>query len=99
MLIDDLNVFFNEEEFAERHVVNEVEMTIVVDNDKLVDLKAKSQYASGISSAEKLIIVQKTEFGSKPAVGQIITVDDDIYRVVTVEEPLGVFEITLEANY
>lgn len=99
MINNDLNVIFNEDEFAQKHIVNGKDMVIVVDNGKLSELKAKSQYAESISTAEMLIIVRKSVFGNKPGIGSILTIDDDIYRVVMVEEQFCVFEITLEANY
>lgn len=98
MVESDLDMLFDIEMFAEKHIVDGKEMHAIVDNDKLADLKAKAQYADGIMSAELLIMVKSAEFGLKPAPMQIVSFNNDIYRIVTVFCSDGLYEIVLEAN-
>lgn len=98
MVQSDLDMIFSVDMFAEEHIINGKKMVVIIDNDKLADLKAKSQYADGIATAEMLILIKSAEFGLKPAPMQIVSFDDDIYRVVTVLSSDGLFEIALEAN-
>lgn len=96
---NDLNLFLDVRTFAENRNINGQDMAVIIDNDKLEELKAKAQYADGIGTAELLIIVRISDFGLKPATEQIITVDDDVYRVVSVLEANGVMEIVLRGQY
>ena len=100
MLENDLNnVFFNTDEFAEKHIVDDKEMSIIIDNEKLNELKAKSQYAEYIATCSMLIMVKASDFSYKPAIGQVISIDGDIYRANLVTETGMIYEIALEANY
>lgn len=94
------NVLFNKAEAAHEMIVNRVSMLVIEDNQKLEDLKAKSQYADAICTAEKLIYVRSKDFGAKPANGSVVTVDGETYRVSTCTDYGGClwYQIVLEAN-
>lgn len=90
-------VLFNTREAAELRMVNGREIPIIIDYERLQELKAKSQYADGISTAELLVFVQRKDLEYRPGVGGIINIGDDIYRVTSVSGDV-VLEIVLEAN-
>ncbi len=92
-------VLFNTNEKAVIRRVNGKEMTIIIDDDKLAELKQKSQgqYADGIYSASLLIFVRAKELTYRPAYDSDLEIGDRIYQVVAVsgEELL---QIILEAR-
>lgn len=96
VLKEDLNnVFFNNDEFAEYHSVDGINILIIIDNDKLKANKIKA--ASGTYSGDVLFYVQKSDFIETPAIDQRINLDGEIYRVNDVGEDNEMYEITLEA--
>lgn len=90
-------VLFNTREAAELRMFNEKEVPIIIDYERLQELKAKAQYADGISTAELLVFVQRKDLEYRPGVGGIITIGDDIYRVAAISGD-AVLELILEAN-
>lgn len=90
-------VLFNTTEAAQLRMVNDKEIPIIIDYERLQELKAKAQYAAGISTAELLIFVQRKDLGYRPGVGGIITIGEDIYRVAGVSGDV-ILELILEAN-
>lgn len=93
----DLNaVFLNPSEFGETHILDGRPMTVVIDSDKLADLKSKAQYADAIYSAEVLLFVKAADLGYKPAVGSHLDLDDDEYQVAQVSGDM-LYQIILEA--
>lgn len=93
-------VLFNEAEAAQDMTVNGTAMPVIEDNQKLEELKAKSQYADAICTAERLIYVRSKDFGAKPANGSVVTVDGETYRISTCTDYGGGlwYQIVLEAN-
>lgn len=94
---DLTNIFFTD--FAETHTVDGEEMEIVMDEDLIRKriTKIKSDI-EGIYVADVLFHVRKSEFGERPAFGQIINLDGEIYRVSDIQEDKGVYSISLVAN-
>lgn len=90
-------VLFNIREAAELMMVNGKQIPVIVDDERLRELKATAQYADGIGTAELLIFVQQTRLGYRPGVGGFITIGEDIYRVTSVSGDV-VLELILEAN-
>lgn len=76
---DDLDMLFDVTMLAEIHNVNGAETPVIIDNQRLLELKAKSQYAEGISTAELLFFVKCVDFVVKPTNEQEINFDEDIY--------------------
>lgn len=93
----DLSVFFNADEFAGEHILDGVPMAVIIDDDRLEDIKAKSQYADAIYNAEKLMFVRQDEWGIIPVVGQFVDLDGDVYRVMSVKGS-AVLEVILGAT-
>lgn len=101
--MDNKNVFMNQDEFAETHTINGVEMPCTIDNNELIDREKryqykKSLYADGIYLKQLLIYVRAEDFGPLPAIGRVITVDKKTYIVSDAINEDGIYSLCLEAN-
>ena len=99
MVKKDMETIMNIDEFATIHAVDGVEVPIIIDNSKLQENKAKSQYSDGINTGEILFFVKVSDLKFHPAIDQHIVFDKDEYRVVSVDELGLLYEITLRGNY
>lgn len=102
LIANDLKaVWYSElEEFWELHSIDKVSMRVIVDNDELIRRSAKRVYTasdSGLYAGHKLIMVQASEFGAKPAIGNQLLFDTRRYKVVDVDSQDGLYIIELEA--
>lgn len=100
---DNRTVFMNQDEFAETHLINGVEMPCTVDNNELIDREKryqykKSLYADGIYLKQLLIYVRAEDFGPLPAIGRVITFDKKSYIVSDAINEDGIYSLCLEAN-
>ncbi len=96
---DVKNVFMNPEEFGESHTVDGKEMSIIVDDNELIDREKKIKtMAEGLHKKRLLIHVSAEDFGSEPLIGRILELDGDYYEVADVSDEMGIYAITLEAN-
>lgn len=86
-LVEDTAVFFNLDEFAETHNIDGTDMPIIIDSDKLEELKSsRVNDFEGVYKAQLLFYVKKSDFGGKPAIDSILNMDDKTYRVVASSE-------------
>lgn len=94
---EDMEIFFNLDEFADNHRIDGVQMPLVIDVDKLDELKKNYKDADiqGIYKAKLIFHVKKRDFGRKPAIDAIINVDDRDYRVINSMEDAGVITVIL----
>lgn len=92
----DRSVFLNPDEFAELHVLDGVEVSVVV--DPLSDNAHPLAYAEGISIVRLTVYATPDALGYTPVQDQNIELDGDIYQVVQVAEEFGVLVIQLERN-
>lgn len=93
-------VFLNTGEFADRHIVNGREMSIVIDDNELLErdkAKVMGTAPDGLYKARRLIYVAKQEFGRRPAQDTMLTLDSKRYRVKACTEEAGMLAIELEA--
>lgn len=100
---DNRTVFMNQDEFAETHLINGVEMPCTIDNNELIDREKryqykKSLYADGIYLKQLLIYVRAEDFGPLPAIGRIVTFDKKSYIVSDAINEDGIYSLCLEAN-
>ena len=100
---DTRKVFMNIDEFGEIHNVNGKDITVLVDNNELVDREKRYQYrhslyADGVYLKEVLIYVHAEDFGPLPAVGRSISFDNKIYIISDAINEDGIYSLTLEAN-
>ena len=101
---DIFGVFLNNQEFADKHMVNGQEMTVLVDENELLERdKAKAGELLGartdtVYKSRRLIYVARSEFGPRPANGAALTLDKRAYKVKSSTEEMGILAIELEAN-
>lgn len=94
--LDVENVFFELEDFAELHVVEGREISIVIDNDHLEKLQAGQNL--GIAESDLLIFGRTAELPRKKAPGSMINIDGREYIVDNWADNKGVSQITLRQN-
>ncbi len=90
---DNDNVFFNENEFAQMHLIDNRPTMVIIDNVYLNELQSE-----GIFEDEVMIYVKKKDFISCPRVNSIMKLDNQRYIVSDVKDLEDNFCITLSAN-
>ncbi len=100
MIQNDLKeVFLNPEEFGESHVIDGKEMTIIIDENELVEREAKVKaMAEGLHKKQLLIYVSAEEFGPEPLIGRLLELNGSCYTVANVTNESGMYSISLEAR-
>ncbi len=91
----DLDTFINLDEFADDHLINGTLLKCVIDNDIFDERSTLSGDRSGGVFKDMISIFIKKEDIEKPLIDEMITVDDEDYRVVEVKENMRVYEIEL----
>ncbi|MDR0924290.1 MAG: hypothetical protein LBN31_08065 [Hungatella sp.] len=99
LLIEDVNkVFMNDDEFAEKHMIGDREMTIIVDEAEIFE-RSKKQIEQGridgIYTRQIMFYVAKKVFGKMPGIGSILKVDGMNFRVTDAVDEGGMYSITL----
>ena len=98
-LTQDLDIFMNTDEFATKHKVNGIEIPIIIDEELLKERQSRvDDPAEGVYDTGVLLVVKKVDYGEKPAIGEIVKLDEDIYRVQDVQNDEGMYIIELVAN-
>lgn len=95
-IVPDLDVFFNECEFAGQHIINGRPITAIVDNDRLME-RSRREF-DGISVGEMLILVRAAEYGERPGQGAPVNFDGRPMYVFDAREDDEVYEIILQQN-
>ena len=96
----DINtIFFDLDTFGENHIIDEVEMTIIIDNEELKKRTEKSGInAEGIFTDGFLFFAKTSDLGGLPKAGSVMEFDTKLYRVADSKNYDGVAEVVLEAN-
>lgn len=98
---DNRNVFLNPEEFGEPHMVGSRRMTVVIDNNEMVEREKRQTglyaYRQGVYTKQLLFYVCAEEFGKLPAVGRSLMFDKEPYIVTDAIDEDGIYSISLEA--
>ena len=96
---DVSNVFLNRLEFADTHTVNGKKMAVLVDENELLERdKARLvAHADGIYKSRRLIYVAQKDFGRRPAIKAVLTLDGQAFRVADCTAEAGILAIELEA--
>lgn len=93
------NVFLNEEEFSDAHMINGVSMPCQEDSNEQIEReKRMNQNMDGLYTNQKLIYVAASDYGPLPKQGTLVTYDGRKYRIADAVSEDGVYSITLEAN-
>lgn len=101
LLMRDVDeVFMNPEEFADNtHTIDGKTMTVMFDEMENIEREKKMKsHMDGVYARQILIYVKASEFGSLPAFGHLLRLDNRQYKVVDAVDEGGVYTITLEAN-
>lgn len=92
----DLDIFINQNEFAEMHLINGKSLKITIDNDRLQERSEKE--FDGIFVGDILFYVTELEYGHLPVPGEIINFDGQITQVFNARTDKGIHEIILQRN-
>jgi len=92
----DLNVFFNPEEFGELHAINGKPMVIIVDDERLKERIAKE--FQGVTVGEILYQVPASVYGVKPKINERQMFDTRLFYVFDAKLIDGLYEIILSKN-
>lgn len=100
-LTSDIKTFINPDEFGEKHKVNGKEMTVLIDDNEVVERsKKQSEHGRidgiyGIYERQMMLYVERSVFGKAPAVGASLTIDRATYTVSDVSHEGGIYAILL----
>ncbi|CDX01295.1 ATP-binding sugar transporter from pro-phage [Desulfitobacterium hafniense] len=97
----DLDTFMNQEEFAELHKVDGVEMLSIVDADDTKEFSGRSLEMESVMQGifvNAITLYVKIADYEKPNVGYRLNLDGDYYNVVGVSETSGLLKINLIAH-
>ncbi|RKJ18420.1 hypothetical protein D7X48_18250 [bacterium D16-50] len=95
-LSEDMAVFFNPEEFAEKHTINGVGVTPIIDNDTLAELYIqKDTETESLFTDSVLMYVQQSELDFEPVPDQYLDFDGRTYIVTDVKLAGGVYAFVL----
>ena len=94
---DLVETFFNDEELASVHNINDKDMLIVLDNDELTRRKIGrvNDYTAGVYEGDLLFYVREEVCGKRPKVGDHVRFDGEICRVTDSSSDTGMYTITL----
>lgn len=100
MVQEDIkNIFLNPEEFGEIHMVDGDEITIIIDENELIEREKKVQtMAEGLHNKQLLIFVSEKDFGPEPLINRCLELDGEYYTITDVSSEMGIYAISLEAN-
>lgn len=94
------NVFINNDEFSNIHLVNGKKMSVIFDSLENLEREQKKSEVkvSGLYKKQILIYVKKSEYGPLPAIGNLIDLDKKKYIIKDAVNEDGLYSISLEAN-
>lgn len=95
--MDLSRTFLNDMEFAEVRDIDGKRMHVVVDDYSLVE-RGNAEHTDGLYSAQLLVYIPAAEYGARPKQGKLLTMNGRDYRITKVEEDMGLYTFTLEAN-
>lgn len=98
IIIQDLAVFINVDEFGEVHDINGRQLTVVIDDSGLSESPGLTERTGGIYIGMLKVYIKETDLETIPVIGEVFRLDGELYLVKNVAKPGGITEITLEAN-
>lgn len=94
LALDISKTFLNENEFAETVTINDIEMLIVPGGDGLKEFNTEKK----TSEHMKIFNVSTEYFEHKPKPEKLMNFEGQDYRIVSCDDALGMYTITLERN-
>lgn len=94
---DVKDVFLNPKEFGEKHKVNGKEMTLIIDNNEMLE-REERQKMDGLNKQQMLFYVAAMEFGRLPATGQVVNIDGHEYKIIDVIKEGPMYSISVEVH-
>ncbi|MBY6931035.1 hypothetical protein FDC70_15225 [Clostridium botulinum] len=92
---NDINsVFINIDEFGEKHYIDGIIKTVLVDNETLKERNQKEY--DGIIQADLLYFIKSKDLVNKIKVGELQRFDGAIYTVFDVKYDSGIYEVILQ---
>jgi hypothetical protein len=96
---DRKRVFLNLDEFGDTHTIDGKEMTVIVDNNEMLEREKRYKvHDDGIFIRQVLIYVLEEDFGPLPAIGRLLKLDNKPFRITDAINEDGIYSISLEAN-
>ena len=89
------NVFLDLDMFAELHRVEGKQIAVVVDNDKLNNLKHEKP---GLVEADMLLMGKESDFPRDLEPGRLLNVDGREMLIVISSKDMGLVEVALRQN-
>ncbi len=97
--MDIAETFLNMEEFAEKHLIDGRELTVIVDNNEQLEREKRYRMLDdGLYRKQILFYVSAEEFGRLPKIGRLMEFDSMSYQVTDAIREGGMYSISLEAN-
>lgn len=93
ILADIDNIFLNEDDFGEKHIVNHKEIICMFDDEKLTERQGSNELAVSVSSA--LLFAKTSDLPPKMVNGSRIEIDGKIYVIDDWKDNLGMSNIAL----
>lgn len=91
---DITNVFVELTEFAEKAMIEGVEMDIVRDTDAILQSDKKNQ----VAAYDHIFHVASSYFTKAPQAGKQMDFNGEVYFIITVHENMGMLTIGLSRN-
>ena len=95
-LNNDLDIFFNPEEFGEDHIIDGKVVNVIVDNETLKS-RNKKEY-DGIVQADLLYFAKEEDLLKEPRPDSVQLFDGVPYIIFDAKSDEGVYEIILQSN-
>lgn len=93
------DTFLDCEQFAEEHLINGKKMNVVIDNSELLERAKISGLSAtdGTYTSSILVFLPAADFGAKPRIGTLITLDGIEFKVINCTDECGLYSIELKA--
>lgn len=92
----DLKTFINSTEFGQPAIMEGELVTVVLDDDKMIERQLAKELEGELHKEELLFYVEKSLLSFYPRPGNIAEVDRVKWRITQVTEDQGLFTITTE---
>lgn len=93
---NDLKTFVNSTEFGQAAIIEGELVTVVLDDDKMVERQLAKEIEGELHKERLLFYVEKSLLSFYPRPGNLAVIDDVKWEVAEVQEDQGLFTITTE---